>query len=129
MKSKLEIYALSVCFTSVLCLVISLGIGSYALVSINAPSLTMNSYLYNQHQSNETYWKSINRPCHEKDCKETVKPEEKILTEQREIAFSMAKKNEVRQSLQVLIKSGLFILFSALALFIHWRIARNSREL
>ena len=56
MKSKLEIYALSVCFATVIILIISLGIGSYSIVKISAPSLTMSSYYYDQYlTNNETF--------------------------------------------------------------------------
>lgn len=127
MQSKLEIYALSVCFASVVCLVISLGIGSYSLIEINAPDLTMNSYNYDQYQSNEAYWLNMPLSCKD-DCDKIVKPEEGELTRKRLEAFVVAKKSETRSGFQTLIQCTLFILFSAMALFIHWQIAKKCRE-
>ena len=60
MKSKLEIYALSVCFTTVLILVISAGIGGYAIFETITPQLTMKSYEYDRHQTNDAFWKDKN---------------------------------------------------------------------
>jgi len=37
MKSKLEIYALAVCFASIVCLIISIGIAGYSIIEITAP--------------------------------------------------------------------------------------------
>ncbi len=132
MKSKLEIYALSVCFISVVCLVLSLGIGSYALVSMNYPSLTMHSYQYEQYLTNEAYWKSYGRSCPMNpmtdDCKDIEKPADDVITREREKAFETAQKNEVRSGFQTLIKSLIFIFFSTIALFVHWRIANKSRD-
>jgi len=127
MKSKLEIYALSVCFVSVFCLVISLGLGSYALVEISAPELTMSSYNYDQFQSNEAYW-SKNTPYCGKGCEAVVKPGKDELAKQRIEAFKIAKKSEARSGFQSLIKCSLFILLSTLALLIHFKIAKKSRE-
>ena len=44
MKSKLEIYALSVCFAAMVCLVISGGIAGYSIFEIMMPELTMRSH-------------------------------------------------------------------------------------
>jgi len=53
-----RIYALAVCFASILCIAISTGIGLYDIVQITFPNLTMDSYLYQNLQSNEAYRRS-----------------------------------------------------------------------
>ena len=126
MKSKLEIYALSVCFAAVVCLIISLGIGSYSIVKISSPQLTMNAYNYDQYQTNNSYWKK-NKPYCKDEC-ENKKPEESDLTKQRIESFKVALEGESRRGFQSLIQCSLFILFSSIALLIHWQIAKKSRN-
>jgi hypothetical protein len=52
-KSIVEIYALAVCFATIVCFVISLGIGLYDIVEITNPEFTMKSYAYEKHQTND----------------------------------------------------------------------------
>ncbi|MBL1277854.1 MAG: hypothetical protein COB30_017375 [Ectothiorhodospiraceae bacterium] len=127
MKSKLEIYALSICFAAVVCLVISLGIGSYSLIQVNSPDLTMKSYKFNQFQTNKDYWSKHKPRCGD-NYNKVEKPEEDELTKQRLMAFEAVKRGEAREGVQSLIKSTLFIIFSTLALFIHWTIAKRCRK-
>ncbi len=54
-KSILEIYALSVCFVTLVCFVIVLGIGIYDLIQISNPEFTLNPHEYERHQSNEAF--------------------------------------------------------------------------
>jgi hypothetical protein len=124
MKSKLEIYALSVCFASVVCLVISTGIAGYALFEIFTPELTMNSYKYDRYQSNEAFLEK--RYSCSKEDKETIKPSKDELTKQRLEAFSVEVKAETREGVQSLIRCFMFILVSCITLLIHWRIAQKS---
>jgi hypothetical protein len=126
MKSKLEIYALAVCFASVVCLIIASSIGGYALFKIAAPELTMSTYLYDKHQTNDDYWKA-NKCCSKKK-EENTRPSEKDITQQRLESFSIKTRSEQREGFQSLIRSLIFILVGALTLFIHWRIAKHSRE-
>lgn len=124
MKSKLEIYALAVCFAAVVCLVISLGIAGYAIFEVTAPELTMSSYRYSTHQNNEAYWDS------KKSCakgRDEVKPDEDTLTKQRLDAFAEEAMAEKRGGIQTLLKCLMFILASATVLLIHLKIAQKSR--
>lgn len=125
MKSKLEIYALSVCFAAVVCLVISAGIAGYAVFEAVTPELTMNSYQYDKYQTNEAFWKS-KESCSKSD-KPEAKPEEDALTKQRLEAFAVAVKAEKRRGFQSLIRCFMFIVVSSVALLIHWKIAQKSR--
>jgi hypothetical protein len=53
-----RIYALAVCFASIICIAISTGVGLYDIVQISFPALTMDSYLYQSLQSNEVFRRS-----------------------------------------------------------------------
>lgn len=125
MKSKLEIYALSVCFAAVVCLVISAGIGGYAVFEIVTPELTISSYKYDKYQTNDDYWKSKSS-CSKEETNE-VRPSEEELTKKRLEALSIEIKAEKRGGFQSLIKCFTFIFVSGLTLLIHWKIAKKSR--
>lgn len=95
MKSKLEIYALTVCFAAVVCLVVSAGIAGYAAFRIATPELTLSSYNYDKFQTNEAFWKSRGDSCSDEKTTE-VRPGEEVLTKQRLEAFSLELKGEER---------------------------------
>ncbi|HLC16750.1 MAG TPA: hypothetical protein VJL89_11050, partial [Thermodesulfovibrionia bacterium] len=98
MKSKLEIYALSVCFTAVVSLVISVGIAGYSVFEILTPELTMSSYEYDRLQTNDAYRAS--KPlCNERENTEQ-RPSEEELTKQRKEAFEMEIRSEKRKGFQ-----------------------------
>jgi hypothetical protein len=123
-RSKLEIYALSVCFASVVCLVISFGIAGYSIVEIFKPELTMSSYSYANYQTNDSYWKyKHSQSSDEKD----PRPSEEALSKQRLEEYSIELKGEERGGFQVLIKSLMFILVGSISLLIHAQIAKKSR--
>src|SRR4051812_26499256 len=113
MKSKLEIYALAVCFAAVVCLVISTGIAGYAVFEIAAPELTMRSYTYEKYQTNDSYFEN-KRPCCSEEKKQ--RPSEDTLTKQRVDAFAVELKGEKREGFQTLIKCLMFLVVSGIAL-------------
>ena len=125
MKSKLEIYALAICFTSVICLVISFGIGGYVIVTIGAPEFTMNSYEYKKFTSNDAYWENINSCYKDEKCKD--RPSEDVLTKERNESKAIAIKEEKRTGMQLLIQCLIFITASGVALYIHSKIAKQAR--
>ena len=125
MKSKLEIYALAVCFATVVSLVISLGIAGYAVFEIAVPELTMSKYAYDKYQTNEAFVKS-KRSC-SKDEKPELQLSEEAISKQRIDAFSVEIKAEQRDGFQTLIRCFMFILVSSIAMLIHWKIAQKSR--
>lgn len=125
MKSKLEIYALSVCFASVVCLIISFGIAGYSIIEIFKPELTMTPYEYDRYQTNDNYWE-YKRPHRDNEEKET-RPSEEKLSKQRLDEYAIELKSEERGGLQTLIQSMMFVLVSGIALLIHWIIAKKAR--
>ncbi|WP_022943108.1 hypothetical protein [Psychromonas hadalis] len=126
MKSKLEIYALAVCFASMICIIISSAIASYSIISMIAPDITMNSYQYNEYQSNDAYWNIIK--CCNSEGKNKPGIEEQELTKKRNDAYIIALSNEKHNGLQSLVSSLMFVFSGAIALFTHWIIAKRSRE-
>jgi hypothetical protein len=126
-KSLLEIYALAVCFATIVCFVISLGVAIYSIVKIINPEFTMNSYEYKRYQSNDAYWLSCVDDYRNKE-KEMQRPSEDELTKQRTEGYRLAAISEKRDGYQGLTKTAIIILINIVVFFIHWRIARRARE-
>jgi hypothetical protein len=125
MKSKLEIYALAVCFAAVVCLVISISIAGYSIIQIMWPELTMRSYNFDKYQTNQLYWES--KQSFSKDKVSAKKPSEVELAQQRMEALRLELNGEKRNGLQSLIHALMFIVVGTITLFLHWRIAKRAR--
>ncbi|HQQ63758.1 MAG TPA: hypothetical protein PLF22_09320 [Pseudomonadales bacterium] len=126
MKTNIEIYALAVCFVSVLCLVVLFGAAGYSTFQILTPEMTMSSYKYDKYQSNDTFWNGRSGVC-SKDAKSAEKPADDVLTRQRLEAFDMELKSERRDGFQSLTRCFLFSLAAALSLFIHWKLLQKTK--
>lgn len=126
MKSKLEIYALSVCFAAVFCIVISAGIAGYAVFTVATPELTLNENIYGNHQSNDAYWRS--QPSYSNEGKQEERPSEEELSLQRQESLAIAINGERRSGFQTLLQCFMFLLVAGLTLLIHWRVARGARS-
>jgi hypothetical protein len=125
LKSKLEIYALAVCFASVLFLIVSASMAGYALFQIATPDVTMAAYIYDKHQSNDAFMKS-RRSCSEEGAQAKLSDAE--ITKQRQESYALALNAEKRAGYQALIHSIIFILVAAIALVLHWLIAKSARR-
>ena len=124
MKSTLEIYALTVCFAAVVCLVITVGIAGYSVVRIVYPAITMNSQKYASHQTNDRFWQNWSLGK-----KDVARPPEQELTRQRQEDLQIELKVERREGVQTLLHTLMFFAVSAIALLLHSRIARKARAL
>jgi len=118
-KSIIGIYALAVCFVTVVCAVIALGIGIYDLVEIAYPEFTLPSYQFERHQSNEAFFPGD--------------PENLELTEEEKSArrlasYETAIEAERRGAQQSLIKVLVVLILDAVVFTIHWKVAQRSRE-
>jgi hypothetical protein len=127
MKPKLEIYALCVCFSAVVCLVLSSGIAAYAAVMAAAPSFTLDRWVYERHVSNDAFWERREKYSEDEN-KKPARPPAVDLTRQRLESLELAHAVERHSGLQLLVKSVIFILGGAIALWSHWRIAGRARN-
>jgi hypothetical protein len=129
-KTILEIYALAVCFGTVVCFVIALGIAAYGIVGIANPNFTISSWVYTQHQTNDAFWNSPGAPRVRggADDKSKERPNEAALTKQREESYERALASERRDNLQSVVKSSIVILIDTIVFFLHWLIARRERR-
>ena len=126
-KTLLEIYALLICFGAVVCFSIWIGIGAYSLVGIFNPELTINSWVYERHQSNERFWKGKNNLANpfldrEKTIKTPERPAEEILTKNRLESYQQALKVEIKDNKQTLLQTVIILLICILLFFAHWRL-------
>ena len=127
-KTILGIYALAVCFVTVACFVVALGLFVYGVIGVINPEFTLDSWSYTRHQTNDAFWGPSDLPPiimpGEKE-KERVRPSEAELTKQRLESYVRVVANERRGSTQRVVKTTIVILIDILVFFLHWRIARR----
>lgn len=120
-RGILEIYALAICFVTVVCAAIAAGIGIYDVVEIANPEFALSSYQYERHQSNEAFF---HNDC-EKKTSADLTTEEK--TKRRLESYQLVVKAEQRNATQSLIKAFIVLLIDAGVFFTHWKLARRSQ--
>jgi hypothetical protein len=125
-KTLLEIYALAVCFVTVVCFVVALGMALYSLVGIASPEFTLDTWKYEQHQTNDAFFNSpVGHGC----CDEKkVRPGEQELTRRRTESYAVAIAAERRENVQTLVKTLIVMVIDALVFFGHWAIGRRARS-
>ena len=129
-KTVLEIYALAVCFVTVVCFVIALGISAYGVVGIVNPDFTMSSWVYTQHQANDAFWNGPGAPRvpGSAEDKSKERPKEPELTKLREASYERAIASERRDNFQSVTKSSIVMLIDVVVFFLHWLLARRERR-
>ncbi|OZG71340.1 hypothetical protein BTA51_20520 [Hahella sp. CCB-MM4] len=120
MKSKIEVYALAVCFFCVISLLFTLSFSGYAIIRITTPEITLPSYEYQRLQSNAAYWNRYSSADNA-----VAMPAEEELTQQRLEAYDIAVSSEARDGKQDLFQQAIFALVGSILLLIHWRIFRQ----
>ena len=121
-RNILEVYSLVVCFVTLCCFVIYLGIGIYDVIETINPEFTMSSYDFERHQTNEAYLKSLSN-CDDK-LKELNDDE---IKEKREFSYNLQLKTEKREGFQSLIQVIIIIFIDFVVFLIHWKMAKHAR--
>lgn len=118
-RGLVEVYALAVCFVTLVCFVIALGIGIYDIIQIVNPEFTISSYTYDCHQSNEAFLKNWleNKP----------RPQGEELTILRKESYQAALRSEKRSAIQSLTMVFIIILVDIVVYIIHWFVAKRAR--
>lgn len=119
-KSLLEIYALAVCFVTIICFAVVLGIGLYDVLEMSNPEMTLKSYQYQKHQSNEAFIRNWS--------KKKEKRSDSEITEIREKSYSVALKAEQRDAIQSFIRVLIIMLINVIIFLIHWKLGKYARE-
>jgi hypothetical protein len=126
-KSILEVYALAVCFATIICFVVALGIALYDLVKISTPEFTLSSHEYKRHQNNDEFWNSY-QCSYENRGKEIQRPSEEVLTKQRLESYPLTIGAQRRDAFQSLTTSTIVLIIDIVVFLVHWQIARRARE-
>lgn len=129
-KSVLEIYALAVCFVTVVCLAIALGIAGYGVIGIINPDFTLSSWVYTQHQTNDAFWISPGSQRIRSGVEEKPKerPNEAEVTKLRLASYERALTTERRDNFQSVTKSFIVVVIDIAVFFFHWLLARRARR-
>ena len=129
-KSFVEIYGLAVCFVTLLCFVIALGVGIYDLLQVAFPEFTLNAYEYERHQSNDSFrnappvFRSVPRIAEAVPIPEATGD---AITRQREDSYRSVLRFESRRAGQSLVMVGIVMLIDVLVFLPHWILARRAR--
>jgi len=126
-KNLLEIYALAVCFFTVACFVIVLGMAVWDGLQITNPEFTLNNHLYQKYQSDEAYKQHlISMHRHQQDAPDI--PEGEALSKERIEGFNQALKGEARAGFQSLVKNLIILFIDFFVFAVHWFIAARARR-
>lgn len=120
-KSLLEIYALAVCFVTIICFAVSLGVGLYDVLEMSAPKFTLKSSDFEKHQTNEAFTRGWNEERRKKYTEEEI-------ANLREASYQVALAKEKRDAVQSLIRIIIIMLIDIVIFVIHWKIAKRARE-
>ena len=134
-KTIVEIYALAVCFFSVACLVIVLGIAIWGLIEVACPEFTVSGHTYEKHQSNDAFLgrhneflnlgKSIGINVEDIDTSALTQEE---ISQSRKRSWDRALSGEIISAAQSLARNVIIMLISIVIIWVHWGIARRARE-
>ena len=128
-KTVFEIYSSLVCFVTIICCSVWLGMGLYSMVGVVKPEITLDDWAYQMHQSNQQFQKPVlGEPflLGPPGAVEANKPEpiehlsDKQITEKRLASYQLELQSEIRKHQQELIKSLIAVFICLPLFFIHW---------
>jgi hypothetical protein len=119
-RSLLEIYALGVCFVTLICFAIALGVGLYDVVEIVNPEFTLSDWEFEKHQTNEKFLASWSK-------EKPIPPEDQV-TALRKQSYAVAVEAERRSALQSLVMVAIIILIDIVIFLLHWRLGGRARQ-
>jgi hypothetical protein len=117
-RSLIQIYALCVCFATMMCLIVALGVGLYDLVQVAAPEFTMQSLPY--YHSNEQFLQYF-------PDKKDLPPGE-VERARREM-YRDAIVQERRGAMQSGVFAAIILVIDIVVFAVHWGIARKAERL
>ena len=116
-RSAFQIYALAVCFATLMCFVVCLGIGLYDVVRMAVPGFTLSGWqVYESNSRFALYWPD------KKDL-----PDDE-LTHVREAAYNDALAGERHIAAQSAVFVAIILLIDIAVYVVHWRLARTASE-
>ena len=133
-KIIFEIYSSLVCFVTIICCSVWLGMGLYSLTGILKPEITLDKWSYEMYQSDYPSQSLMAEPfiLGPPETMEIKKPEpfepksEKQMAEERLADYQSVLKSEVRKNKQTLLKSLIAVFICLPLFFLHWRFVKLS---
>jgi hypothetical protein len=110
----IQIYALAVCFSSLMCFVVALGIAAYDVVEIGAPKTT---------SSQLAWYSTTERYLHYFPDKKSL-PADK-LEAARQMEYSLILDSAQQLAIQSLLFAGMILVIDAVVFAIHWQLAKE----
>lgn len=133
-KTVFEIYSSLVCFVTVICCSVWLGMGLYSLVGVLEPEITLDKWSYEMYQIDQNPYPLLSEEPFILGPPETIeikKPEpfvtksDKQMAEERLANYQLVLKSEIRKNKQTLLKSFIAVIICLPLFFIHWRFIRS----
>ena len=126
-KTILEIYALAVCFFTVGCFIVTIGMALWDVVEISAPEFTISNSSYQCHQTDQDYRRCFSSERqYSREKTPEIFPEGQGLTDKRTNAYERILKQERRQALQSVVQKFIILIVNASVFFFHWRVAMKA---
>jgi hypothetical protein len=129
-RTVIQIYAAAVCFVSVGCLAVALGIATYSAIGVVNPSLTANPMLLVPPPSSPPLPFPVAPPDSARVTGVTgtagsqpLSAEDEAIRKAAALEFNL--RTESTLSRQSVIRQGIVALISALLFVVHWRILRR----
>ncbi len=127
MKNLLEVYALAVCFVSVVVFVVISGFGSWAMIEWLAPDFAMSSYDYSCYQSDENYKDCLkSRTYYDKNKEDLPTGEE--LTRRRLAKYQNDLVKKQRSGKQGMAVISVVFVIASVVFYLHWTLAKRIRQ-
>lgn len=121
-RPVLEIYAAAMMFICGVVGIVSLAVGLYSVVEINAPQLTLREGQYIRHQSNEEFRRALPHN------NAAAKLPDAELTPLRERSLQTVLETERRNGFQTLLKLAVLLAVVAPAYWAHFWLAKRRRR-
>ena len=118
-KSLLEIYALAVCFATLACFVIALGVGIYDLIELTNPEFTLAAHEYERYRSNEAFHQSL--------LQEQKSISDEQVNRRRQSGYESALRAERRGAVQSLTMVAIILIIDVVVFVLHWLLAKKAR--
>lgn len=127
-RNRVELYALAVCWASTMAFIAFSGWCVLSVVQVAAPAITMRSWNYQIHQSNDQYWDYQGRSKRYDTGGTRVRPAEETLTQERLASFTEQLAYERRDGLRALVNAASFLLVTLVVFAGHWILGRRARR-
>ncbi len=128
-KGLLEIYALSVCFFSLVFFIVAFGMAAWDVVQLSAPEFTIRNYTYECHLSDVAYIECYsNKHKYTREENPLPFPEGKELTGKRVKEYAQILRSEQREAIQGLVQKTIVMIIDIIVFMLHWRLSVRVRR-